>query len=260
MSIDHLKKQAKNLKAALPAFLQLHPSGVAPLASFQELVAQISGYPSWHAASRGRSGATDDIGNRKPALSLGITVAFERMYVTEYTADGSEKPSREVRCAVFYPDDQAAHERSVDQLDGFIEEYGSSEEFGDDGPPAHHSRELKGLCSKLVASDHSFIDGHAHLCIALWRLGDFQAAINAGRPVYDQLCAMLPRPFSGRVPYHHLENRPFHRLSHVLVLAYYGLKTLEGDREALLLAKRMLKWWPNDNLGFRFLLEPDRGE
>lgn len=260
MSIDHLKKQAKNLKAALPAFLQLHPSGVAPLAAFQELVAQMSGYPSWHAASLGRSGSRDSNAGHAPAQSLGITVAVERMYVTEYAADGSEKLPREVRCAVFYPDDLTTHERSVDELDSFLEEHGSSEEFGDDGPPAQYSRELGKLCKKLIASDPSFIDGYAHLCTALWNLDDFRSAIDVGRPIYDQLCALLPPSFTGRVPYQHLENRPYHRLAHVLVLAYYGLKTREGDREASLLAKRMLKRWPNDNMGFRFLLDPDRDE
>ena len=53
------------------------------------------------------------------------------------------------------------------------------------------------------------------------------------------------------MPYYCLGNRPFHRLAHALVLAYLGLK--ETDK-ALALCKRMLALWPNDNIGFRFII------
>lgn len=49
MSLDHLKKQAKNLKKVLPEFIREHPTGGA-LSDCQELVARVNGYPSWHAA------------------------------------------------------------------------------------------------------------------------------------------------------------------------------------------------------------------
>lgn len=50
MSIEHLKKQAKNLHRLLPEFLAKNPQPFS-LSSCQELAARASGYPSWHAAS-----------------------------------------------------------------------------------------------------------------------------------------------------------------------------------------------------------------
>ncbi len=50
MSIDSLKKQAKNLKRLMPDFLALHTSAQHSLADCQELIARIHGYPNWHAA------------------------------------------------------------------------------------------------------------------------------------------------------------------------------------------------------------------
>lgn len=50
MSIEHLKKQAKNLHRHLPEFLAKNPQPFS-LSACQELVARSSGYPSWHAAS-----------------------------------------------------------------------------------------------------------------------------------------------------------------------------------------------------------------
>lgn len=51
MSLESLKKQAKNLLRALPEFVQANGSGLH-LAQCQELVAQLHGYPSWHAATQ----------------------------------------------------------------------------------------------------------------------------------------------------------------------------------------------------------------
>ena len=50
MSIDHLKKQAKNLHKLLPEFVQKHGLGTLKLSDCQELIAQINGYGSWHSA------------------------------------------------------------------------------------------------------------------------------------------------------------------------------------------------------------------
>jgi len=51
MSIDSLRKQAKNLKRLLPEFLAQHGGAPLSLAACQELVARLHGYPHWHAAT-----------------------------------------------------------------------------------------------------------------------------------------------------------------------------------------------------------------
>lgn len=51
MSIDSLKKQAKNLHRLVPVFLEQHVNVRPSLAACQDLVARIHGYPSWHSAA-----------------------------------------------------------------------------------------------------------------------------------------------------------------------------------------------------------------
>ena len=47
-SIEHIKKQAKNLKRILPVFIKQDVFDLN-LATCQELIAQIHGFPNWHA-------------------------------------------------------------------------------------------------------------------------------------------------------------------------------------------------------------------
>jgi hypothetical protein len=50
MSIDQLRKQAKNLHRFLPAFVAEHGNTALTLSACQELAARINGYPNWHEA------------------------------------------------------------------------------------------------------------------------------------------------------------------------------------------------------------------
>lgn len=59
MSIEHIKKQAKNLKA-LFATGELHGQANASLSSCQELVARLHGYPNWHALVTARGNETSE--------------------------------------------------------------------------------------------------------------------------------------------------------------------------------------------------------
>jgi hypothetical protein len=254
MSIDHLKKQAKNLKAALPAFLEQHPSGAAPLAAFQELVARASGYPNWHVAVQAKS--NPPAAKAAVATRLAISVEIERMRLTEYTPAGEAKRPREMSCAVFCPMDRAMLESSLEQLDKFYAQHGMPDDFAGDRPPATYSRKFVRVGRDLTAANPSFVDGYSVICQGLCWLDDFAGAIEVGQPVFDQLCGLLPADFRGRIPYYHVENRPFHRLAYWLVLAHFNLQTARGSENASRLAKRMLKWWPNDNIGFRLLLDP----
>lgn len=49
MSVEHLKKQAKNTQRLLEAFTGA-PQGSVKLSAAQEFVAQSHGYPDWHSA------------------------------------------------------------------------------------------------------------------------------------------------------------------------------------------------------------------
>lgn len=64
MSVDHLKKQAKNTQRLLEAFAGAS-KGTVKLATAQEFVAQSHGYPDWHSALC----AQESEGRRGPAFS-----------------------------------------------------------------------------------------------------------------------------------------------------------------------------------------------
>jgi tetratricopeptide (TPR) repeat protein len=107
--------------------------------------------------------------------------------------------------------------------------------------------ELKGL----VARHPSFIDGHAHLGFALLEQDKPKLALGAG------LCGLalgeeaIPSDFDGKVEWGFLENRPFLRAAHSVVLCYLRL----GQRlNAIPLMEKMLAWNPNDNQGIRFII------
>lgn len=56
MSIDKIKKQARNLKRDLPAYIAEHPDG-GTLTQVMDLVARSSGYPNLHAATEAAKAA-----------------------------------------------------------------------------------------------------------------------------------------------------------------------------------------------------------
>lgn len=109
-------------------------------------------------------------------------------------------------------------------------------------------------CRIYTAREPAFIDGYAHWAGALVSLEQHEECIAMAVPVFNAACALIPSDFVGYIPYSYLSNRPFHRLAHNLLLAYYGAGKNE---EAKSIALQMLKWWPNDNIGFRFLLTPE---
>ncbi len=112
-------------------------------------------------------------------------------------------------------------------------------------------------CRTLTSREPAFLDGYAHWAGALVALEQHEDCIAIAAPVFNAARALIPADFNGLVPYSYLSNRPFHRLAHNLLLAYYGVNQIE---EAQAIAQQMLAWWPNDNIGFRFLLTPVEDE
>ena len=106
----------------------------------------------------------------------------------------------------------------------------------------------------LVARHPSFIDGFAHLGFALLEQDKPKLALGAG------LCGLalgeeaIPPDFEGKVEWSFLENRPFLRAAHGVVLCHLRL----GQRlKAIPLMEKMLAWNPNDNQGIRFIIGSD---
>jgi hypothetical protein len=258
VSIEQLKKQAKNLQKLYPDFAAKHSAVPPKLSDFQELAARTQGYPSWHAAiTRKEQLVASPKGTRRiemldlDKVGARFTVAFDSQVLEEYHDDGRSKKPREFSCAYFQPTDFETYDKVTSELDQYLDAMGL---VGDNGPPPAYSLAMIDVCQSLVREDPGFIDGYAHWANSLFWLGRYQEAIAMNKPILDRLTGMLPSGFKGRIPYSNLLNRPVHRLAHTLVLAYWKLQTPEGDMAAIALSKKMLKWWPNDNIGFRFLL------
>lgn len=120
--------------------------------------------------------------------------------------------------------------------------------------PESGLQEIIKACTKLTKQEPAFIDGYAHWAGALVSLKQHKECIAMAAPVFDAACALIPSDIEVFIPYSYLSNRPFHRLANNLLLAYYGVGK---NDEAKAIAQQMLKWWPKDNIGFRFMLEPE---
>lgn len=103
----------------------------------------------------------------------------------------------------------------------------------------------------LVARHPWFIDGHAHLGNALYGQGRIGRALKCYERGYALGAELLPAGFEAFIEWRHLENRPFLRAAHGLVLCHLRLRRRE---EALAVMEKMLAWNPGDNQGIRFMI------
>ncbi|MDN5624290.1 MAG: hypothetical protein L0G96_14235 [Acinetobacter sp.] len=205
-----------------------------PLSQALEISAKQAGYDDFHHATYCASKTQED----KKTISLGsLKLRFFN----------SEKTFR------FDVDDEENLDTVTDELDEAVEEVGGG--FGDMSLIDDTGlNQLTQVCKALVEREPAFLDGYAHWVGALVALSKHNEAISIGAPILDialDLIQSAPKNF--KLNYYELSNRPFYRLALNLVFALYGVNK---NKEAKDLAQKMLKIWPNDNIGFRFLLVP----
>lgn len=264
MSIEQAKKQAKNLRRLLPVFLAEHPDG-GKLADFQELVAKTHGYPSFHAMSESHK-TTDQ--TRPNSIGLGaLCVSYRGIESWElYDLDGNPKKSKRMAYGeLLLPTAESSDEDPLymvtEEFDDACDmEGGLTGDFNDYAPQSLNK--LLRLAAKLTKQQPAFVDGHAFQVGAYVHTGQNRKAITLAEPlvalVFEMIakCAIDHKVKELLMPYAYLSNRPFHRLAHGLVLAYLA----EGETEkGVALAKRMFDLWPNDNIGFRFIIADPNG-
>ena len=105
--------------------------------------------------------------------------------------------------------------------------------------------------AELVARNPWFIDGHAHLGYAAYERGEFESALKACERGYSLGMRAIPAGFEKFIEWGYLENRPFLRAAHGVVLCRLKL----GQRsEAIAVMERMLAWNPADNQGVRYII------
>lgn len=205
------------------------------LANALELTAIEYGYENFHHATECAK-QTEQQANQTPKSEYWLRVF---------------KDEKQYRIETTNPD---LLDKVTERLDDFLEmNYLDADEYS---PRFVANRKaLATLCQKLVILEPRFIDGYAHWAGALVSLERFDEAVTVAEPVLNEIFELFATaPKSYKPSYRDLPNRPFFRLAHHLVLAYFGQE--ENDK-AINLSKKMLKLWPTDNIGFRFLLTPE---
>lgn len=264
MSIEQAKKQAKNLRRLLPAFIAEHPDG-GKLADFHELIARTHGYPSFHALSEAYK-VTDQ---KQPDHSgLGaLCVAYQGIESWEmYDLNGNpKKPKRMAYAELRLP---VADYSEEDPLYAVTEEFDEAcdMEGGLTGDFDDYSQQslnkLLRLAAKLTKQEPAFVDGYAFQVGTYVHTGQSSRAISLAEPLVAAIFEMIAKCADEHkakellMPYVCLANRPFHRLAHGLVLAYLAERDTD---KGVSLAKRMFALWPNDNMGFRFIIADPYG-
>ena len=95
-----------------------------------------------------------------------------------------------------------------------------------------------------------FIDAHAHIGNVLLNNGKTKRALDAYRKGFSLGEAAIPSGYSGLIEWRPLENQPFFRAAHGIVLCHLRLCHWN---EAIDLMKAMDLWDPKDNQGIRYL-------
>lgn len=142
--------------------------------------------------------------------------------------------------AFVFPDDP--FDGLVATLDGLLDER--------ERRASSEAAYVSGL-QRLVHEEPDFIDAHAHLAYAWIEQGKPKKALDASLAGLARANRLIPEGFGGRIPWGHLENRPYLRAMHGAVL---GAMRLRRHKDAVALIERMLAFNPNDNQGVRFLL------
>lgn len=86
-----------------------------------------------------------------------------------------------------------------------------------------------------------------------WDLELRDEAAETWERAYTLGASVIPKTFKGRIEWGHHNNRAFLRCVYGYIL---GLSHLGKFKQALILAKKTLKWSPDDNMGVRYLV-PD---
>lgn len=261
MNLSHLRKQAKNLKQIYPELVAVH-GGALSLAQAQEAIARTHGYPSWSAVV-GRAGSPDaDRSGQSAAQDVGAVIRAG--YLFELTKDAelvvaiddNGEPTRHAAghdavLSFHRRSDALDVQREDDSLDALADRLGGA--TGD-----FNDYTARGLASLLRASREAVarcplhIDAWNRVAGVLFTQRNFQDALAVAEPVATALLDLLPPQGVIQVNYGRLDNRPFFRIVHCYLLL---LHEAGRHREADALAERMCQLWPNDNLGFRFLLD-----
>jgi hypothetical protein len=267
MNIEHLRKQAKNLKSLYPDLVANHGPTLS-LAQAQDVVARTHGFPSWKAAITKTSSPSPVVavrvvaGPRSSEQDQALATCLREGYHFEAgeetqlaveIADGGTPArfafGRELVLRFTHAGESAAVRREDRALDEIADQFDSP-----DGSFEHylpHEREiLLYHAREAVQRCPLYLDGWNRVAGVMFEERDFGPALATIEPVARALLDLLPAGVV-QVCYGMLEHRPFFRLMHTYLLLLDAVgRHAHADRLAL----RLYALWPMDNIGFRFLL------
>ena len=262
VNITHLRKQAKNFKSIYPEIVAAHGTGIS-LSAAQDVIARTHGFPSWTAAIK-KSTAEAAAAPKSIALashdaidciSSGYEFVLEDETELAIRLDHDGEPTayatgRQAVLCIRSRRDQAKVDREDRAMDALEERVGGYSGSYSEYSPADLSM-LLDQAREAVTRCRLYLDGWNRIAGSLWTQKKFREGLAVAEPIVLTLLELLPTQGLIQVCYGQLQNRPFFRLAHCYLLL---LHALERHREANALARRMLQLWPNDNIGFRFLL------
>lgn len=114
---------------------------------------------------------------------------------------------------------------------------------------------------RLISKEPDYFDAYNYAGNAYLEIADNQKAdgifssVDVAREYYSRAFgrakALMPPDFAGRIVWGHLDNRPFLRAHHGLILCHLRKKEYGAAAQMI---EEHLAWNPNDNIGVRYLL------
>lgn len=133
-------------------------------------------------------------------------------------------------------------EKAIDALDDILDRYERGR--------LSRSKFISALHA-IIRRHPNFVDGYAHLGYAMIEKGDPNSGLEACLHGLQIGLNALPKDFAGLIEWRYLENRPFLRAAHGVVLCHLRLKQ---RREAIAMMEKILAWNPRDNQGISLLI------
>lgn len=261
MKLSHLRKQAKNLHSIFPELVAAHGSAMT-LSHAQDAIARTHGFPSWAIAvakANDTPGPLSSAPRSEPSIAERLKAGYHFQLEAEgelvIALDDNAEPTkkamgREFALSLRDRGDAVNVRREDRALDALVEELGCwSGDFDDYSAEA--LERLRDASHRAVSRCPLYVDGWNHLAGSLFTQNRLDDAMAIAEPVANALLDLLPREGIVQVCYGVIANRPFFRITHCYLLL---LHARSRHRDANALAKRLYSLWPNDNMGFRFLL------